>query len=143
MVALKKECQVGGDIVANYRHVFESRISVGAKENPPTRVSGKLAGQTINFLKVTRKKCVERYCEFANKTTQQLYKVATPSCMDDNQLKEEENKSEGELSAVSSQIVLTCLYLVRIGRPDILWSVNKLARAVSKWQNLVTNAWRV
>ena len=28
---------------------------------------------------------------------------------------------------------LTCLYLARIGRPDILWSVNKLARAITKW----------
>ena len=26
-----------------------------------------------------------------------------------------------------------CLYLARIGRPDILWSVNKLARAITKW----------
>ena len=30
-------------------------------------------------------------------------------------------------------IVLICLYLARIGRPDILWSVIKLARAVAKW----------
>ena len=28
---------------------------------------------------------------------------------------------------------LNCLYLERIGRPDILWSVNKLARLVTKW----------
>ena len=35
---------------------------------------------------------VERYCELANKTTQQLYKVATP-CMDDHQFQEEENES--------------------------------------------------
>ena len=34
---------------------------------------------------------------------------------------------------VCSQIVLKCLCLVRIGRPDILWSVNKLARAITKW----------
>ena len=33
------------------------------------------------------KKCVERYCEFANKTTQQLYKVSTP-CIDDHHFKE-------------------------------------------------------
>ena len=38
-----------------------------------------------------------------------------------------------ELSDVCSQIVLICLSLARIGRPDILWSVNKLARAVTKW----------
>ena len=47
--------------------------------------------------------------------------------------KEEELKSVGDLSKVSSQIVLKCLYLARIGRPDILWSVNKLARSITKW----------
>ena len=26
-----------------------------------------------------------------------------------------------------------CLYLARIGRSDILWSVNKLARSITKW----------
>ena len=78
------------------------------------------------------KKCVERYCELANKTFQQLYKVAAP-CMDDHQFKEEENESVGELSTVCSPIVLKCLYLARIGRPDILWSVNKLARSITKW----------
>ena len=31
------------------------------------------------------------------------------------------------------KIVLDCLYLARIGRPDFLWFVNKLARAVTKW----------
>ena len=66
-----------------------------------------------------------------NKTTEQLYKVATP-CMDDHQF-EEENGSVGELSTVCSQIVLKCLFLARIGRPDILLSVNKLARAATKW----------
>ena len=78
------------------------------------------------------KKCVERYCEFANKTTQQLYKVFTP-CIDDHHFKEEEMKSVGELSQVCSQIVLKFLYLARIGRPDILWSVKKLARSITKW----------
>ena len=38
------------------------------------------------------KKCVERYCELANKTTQQLNKVSTP-CIDDHHFKEEEMKS--------------------------------------------------
>ena len=51
------------------------------------------------------KKCVERYCEMANKTTQQLWKVSTP-CIDDPHFKEEEMKSVGELLQVCSQIVL-------------------------------------
>ena len=77
------------------------------------------------------KKCVERYCELANRTSQQLYKVSTP-CIHDHHFKEE-LESVGEMSKACSQIVLKCLYLARIGRPDFLWSVNKLARSITKW----------
>ena len=31
------------------------------------------------------------------------------------------------------KLFLKCKYLARIGRPDILWSVNKLARSITKW----------
>ena len=67
------------------------------------------------------KNCVERCCELANQTTQQLYKVSTP-CLDDHQVKEEEKGSVGEMSKVCSQIVKKCLCLAYIGRPDVLWS---------------------
>ena len=53
------------------------------------------------------KKCVERYCELANKTTQQLYKVSYRSIVD-HHFKEEELKSVGKLSQVCSQVVLKC-----------------------------------
>ena len=71
---------------------------------------------------------------------EQLYKVPS-SCLDDHQLKQEELKSVGEMSEVCSQIVLNWLYLARIGRPDILWSVNKLAKPVTTmdsgmWQKI-------
>ena len=56
------------------------------------------------------KKCVERYCELADKTTQQLYNGSTP-CIDDHHLKEEEIKSVGEMPHVCSQIVLEMLIL--------------------------------
>ena len=68
----------------------------------------------------------------ANKKIEQLYKVSRP-CLDDHQFKLEELESVGELSEVCSQIVLKCLYVARIGRLDILWSMNKLARSVTKW----------
>ena len=71
------------------------------------------------------KMCVEICCG-------QLYKVATP-CLDDHNFKKEEMETVGELSQVCSQIVLKCLYLARMGRPDILWSVNILEGAVTKW----------
>ena len=31
------------------------------------------------------------------------------------------------------KLFVKCLYLARIGRSDILWSVNKLARSITKW----------
>ena len=92
-----RECRISKDIVDNYRDMFESRISVGRAV-----FQGNL----------------EQTLYLANKTTRQLYKVATP-CLDDHPFKEDENGSVGETSTVCSQIVLTCLYLVRIGRPDI------------------------
>ena len=48
-------------------------------------------------------------------------------------LKEEELESVGDLSKVCSQFALN-FFLARHGRPDILRSLNKLARAVTKWR---------
>ena len=129
----QRECQTSKDIVNNYRRMFEYRISAGAVENLPSTgiLDANISSRSYD-MEGHAKKCVERYCELANKTTQQLYKVATP-CLDDHQFKEEEMGSDGELSKVCSQIVVKCLYLARIGRPDISWSVNKLARAITKW----------
>ena len=88
--------------------MFESRISAGTKEIlPETKATVKLDAETISSwscdMEGHAKKCVDRYCELANKTTQQLYKVATP-CMDDHQFSKEEIGSVGELSTVCSQL---------------------------------------
>ena len=115
----------------NYRAMFESRISAGGTEKLPYSENFRISSRSYD-MEGHAKKCEERHCELTNKTTQQLYKVSTP-CIDDHHFKEEETKSVGELSHVCSQIVLKCLYLARIGRPDILWSVNKLARSTTKW----------
>ena len=119
------------DVIDNYRTMFESRISAGTTENLPCSENMCLSMWSYD-MEEHAKKCVKRYCELANRTTQQFYKVSTP-CIDDHHFKEEELKSVGELSKVCSQMVLKCLYLARIGRPDILWSANKLARSITKW----------
>ena len=111
--------------------MFESRISAERTEKLP--YSGNLRISSWSYdMEGHAKKCVERYCELANRTTQQLYKVSIP-CTEDHHFKEEDLKSVGELSKVCSQIVLKCLYLARIGKLGILQSVNKLARSITKW----------
>ena len=46
---------------------------------------------------------------------------------------DEELKSVGDMSKESSQTVLKCFYLARIGRLDLLCTANKLARSITKW----------
>ena len=131
----KKECTISNDTVTKYRDMFEARISAGAREKLPEEASVKPDAEIISSwsceMEGHARKCLERYCVLANKTTEQSHKVATP-WLDDHQFKDEENESVGEFSTVCSQIVLKCQYLARAGRPDMLWSVNKLARAVTK-----------
>ena len=126
----QRHCEISKDIVDNYRAMFESRISAGGSENLPYSENFCISSWSYD-MEGHAKKCVERYCELSNKTTQQLYIVSTP-CIDDHHFKEAEMKSVGDMSQMCSQIVLKCLYLARIGRPDILWSVNKLARSITK-----------
>ena len=127
----QRQCEISKDTVDNYRTMFESRISAGGLKKLPFPQHFRISSWSYDMAGHA-KKCVERYCGLANKTTQQLYKVSTP-CIDDHHFKEEEVKCVVELSQVCSQIVLKCSYLARIGRPDILWSVNELARSITKW----------
>ena len=63
----------------NYRNMLESRISAEAKEKLPC--SGKPDADVSSWsydMEGHAKKYVESYCELANKTNHQLYKVVTP-----------------------------------------------------------------
>ena len=126
----QRQCEISKDIVDIYRAMFESRISAVGTEQLPYSENFRIGSWSYD-MEGHAKKCVERYCELANRTTQQLCKVSTP-CIDDHHFKEEELKSVGEWSQVCSQVVLKCFYLARVGRLDILWLVNKLARSITK-----------
>ena len=62
-----------------YKSMFECRISAGGMEKlPDAKASGKPETNTIFSwcydMEGHAKKCVERYCELANKTTEQSKK---------------------------------------------------------------------
>ena len=75
-VALKENVQTSKDICENYRTMFESRISAGAKEK--LLCSGKPDADISSWshdMEGHAKKCVERYCELTNKTTSNCTKL--------------------------------------------------------------------
>ena len=78
------------------------------------------------------KQCVERYCELAKVRKETLRAVATP-CMDDTQLSLEDFETKGHLSMIACNVVLKCLWVARLLSPYILWTVNTLAREITKW----------
>ena len=71
---------------------------------------------------------VERCCELAEKDVSSLQQVATPY-IDDHLIPPEDFETMGELPTVLAQIVLTSLNLARMGRPDLLSSVNTPAKS--------------
>ena len=88
---------------------FESRISAGGVENYYSpKIFVFLHG--LYDMIGHAKKCVERCCELANKTTQQLYKVSTP-CIDDH-FKENEIRERIVKSMLSncSEMLLVSTY---------------------------------
>ena len=40
---------------------------------------------------------------------------------------------KGELAPIAARVVLKALYVARIARMDVMWSVNMLAREVTRW----------
>ena len=117
-----------------YREMFESRISAGATE--------KLAGWATIFAqkqsrgRTTWKDMLENalrdIASWQTKKRSSFSQFQVLSWMFTNSWRKNLNQLEN-YQKVCSHIVLTCLYSARIGRPDFLWSVNKLARAVTKW----------
>ena len=104
LVALNKNAKRAKILWTVTENMFESRISAGGVEKLPFPQNLRISSWSYD-MEGHAKICVVRYCELANKTTQQLYKVSTP-CFDDHHFKEKELKSVGELSIVCSQNVL-------------------------------------
>ena len=114
--------------------MFESRISSGATEKnyrDGNNLSHKQSRCPTTW-RDTLKNASNGTVNLQTRKWSNFTKVSHP-CLDDHQFKQEELESVGESSEVCSQIVLKCSYLGRIERPDILWSVHKIARRVTKW----------
>ena len=103
-ICTQRKCEISKDIVDNYRTMFEWENQHLWLRSKTMWNKQRYCGQLQNHVRIANfrgwnrncqwyydmeghaKKCVERYCELATKTTQQLYKVSTP-CIDDHHFK--------------------------------------------------------
>ena len=72
----QRECKPNETIIEQYKKMFESCVSAGAPEKLPGWEKSQT--KTVAWSYDTEghsQKCVERYCELANKKVEQLYKV--------------------------------------------------------------------
>ena len=64
----QRQCEMSKDIVDKYRAMFESRISAAGTEKLPYSENFRIFSWSYDMTGHA-KKCVERFCELANKTT--------------------------------------------------------------------------
>ena len=83
-------------------------------------------------MKGAAKGCVDRYLELSGLQESSLKPVATPN-IEDHLLNPSDFDNKGLLAKCCSKAVLKCLYMTRLARPELYWTVNTLAREVTKW----------
>ena len=135
----QRQCEISKDMVDNQWTMCESRISAG--ENWKTTMLGK---SSCFFVVLRYGRSCQEMCgtilwvgkQDDSTTPQSIYSMHWWSSFQRRRL-----KSVGELSKVSSQIVLKCLYLARIGRPIFHGQWTNLRGRLQNGQKFVTNAW--
>ena len=89
----QRQCEMSKDIVDNHRTMFESRISAGGLEKLLFAKILRISSWSHDMARHA-KQCVERYCELANKTTQQLSKYLLHASMTITSKKKKQNLLE-------------------------------------------------
>ena len=113
--------------------MFESRISAGATEKllGCEKPHAKTVSSPVTW-KVMLKSALKDIVSWRIKRRSNCTKFQPLAWMITTSSRRNWSQSENFIRSMFS-MVLKCLYLARAGRPDILWSGNKLARAVTKW----------
>ena len=127
----QRQCKISKDIVDNYRTMFESRISAGATEkltySENFRISSCLMTWKVMRRNVRSDIVSWRTRRLNNSTKYLLHALLTI-------ISKKKIEIRGRIvKSMLSNCSENAFFLARIGRPDILWSVNKLARSITKW----------
>ena len=143
----QRECQISKDIVTNYRDMFETRISAGAKEKLPARASGKPDAETSSSwsydMEGHAKTCVEGYCELEKIKRLNTYTKSQHHAWMTFSLRKKKMDQLENCPQFAHKTFLTCQDWHVLGDLNShgLW-INLLERS-QNGQKFVTNAWRV
>ena len=128
----QRAAQVNTRIVMEEQKLFSKLIStstdVKTEETNPKNITA-----CSYDMEGHAQKCVDRCGELAHKKVDQLHQVSK-TCLDDHQVEPVDMEIVGDLSGTPSQFALKCGYFDSSGRPDSFWTVNCLARSVTKWK---------
>ena len=83
-------------------------------------------------MRACAKGIVDFFCGMTGTVKEKLRSVTTP-CLPESNMTDEELAKVGELSSIPSRILMRCLWLSRLARPDIAFAVQRLASRVTKW----------
>ena len=89
----QRRCEISIDIVDNYRTMFESRISAERIEKLPYSENLRISSWSYD-VEGHAKKCVERYCELANKATNNSTKYLLHALMTTTSKRKKKNLLE-------------------------------------------------
>lgn len=82
--------------------------------------------------------CIDRYCDLAKFLPKDI-KAADAPALDDNQLNYDDTVTPGKLQSCAAYIIMKILWVARVCRYDILYSVCQSARLIAKWTSSCDN----
>ena len=136
----QRAAQVNNIIVMEKQRLFSKLISTSTNVKTEEKHPRDIAAWSYD-MEGHAQNCVERNCELVHNTIDQLHK-SFQTFLDEHQIQLEDLEIMGEMSEACCQIVLKYLYVARIGRPDLLWTVNYVTRSVTTWNHAIFD-WHV
>ena len=127
----QRQCQITKDIVDNYRTMFESRISTWGAEKLPFPQNLRISSWSYDMAGTCKEMCGTTLWVGKQDYTTTLQSIYSMHRWPPLQRRRNEicwRIATSMLSNCSEMLILDTYW-----RPDILWSMNKLARSITKW----------